>query len=424
MFDIKAIRENPKFFDNAWARRGIPPQSAALLEMDSELRTKQTELQECQSRRNEASKAIGIAKSKGEDASGAIQEVGELKEKMSILEEEVRELSEKLNAALSRIDNVPGADVPDGESEDDNKEIRKWGELPAFDFEPKQHFDIGESLGQMDFDGAAKMSGARFVILRGDLAKLERALAAFMLDMHTNEYGYEEVSVPLLVRDQALYGTSQLPKFEEDLFKTTTDHYLIPTGEVPLTNMVRETIVEEEKLPIRLTCLSSCYRSEAGSAGRDTRGMIRLHQFQKVEMVSITTPEQSDEELERMTGIAEQVLKRLGLPYRAVMLCTGDMGFAAHKTYDLEVWLPGQNMYREISSCSNTGDFQARRMKARCRPKSDKKTRFVHTLNGSGLAVGRTLVAVLENYQQADGSVVIPDVLKPYMGGQEVINPS
>lgn len=424
MFDIKAIRENPEKYDAAWGRRGMEPQSAALLEMDAELRSKQTELQECQSQRNEASKAIGMAKSKGEDASEAIQKVAAIKTKMLSLEEDVRNLTENLNAALSKIDNIPDEDVPDGESEDDNLEIRKWGDIPSFDFEPKQHFDLGEDLGQMDFEGAAKMSGARFVLLRSDLAKLERALAAFMLDMHTTEFGYEEVSVPLLVRDQALYGTSQLPKFEEDLFKTTSDHYLIPTGEVPLTNLVRESIQEEEKLPLRFTCLSSCYRSEAGSAGRDTRGMIRLHQFQKVEMVSVTTPEQSNDELERMTGIAEEVLQRLKLPYRVVKLCTGDMGFAAHKTYDLEVWLPGQDMYREISSCSNTGDFQARRMKARCRPKNDKKTRFVHTLNGSGLAVGRTMVAVLENYQNADGSITVPDVLRPYMGGQEVIKAS
>lgn len=424
MFDIKAIRENPEKYDAAWGRRGMEPQSAVLLEMDAELRSKQTELQECQSQRNEASKAIGMAKSKGEDASEAIQKVAAIKTKMLSLEEDVRNLTEGLNAALSKIDNIPDEDVPDGESEDDNLEIRKWGEIPSFDFEPKQHFDLGEDLGQMDFEGAAKMSGARFVLLRSDLAKLERALAAFMLDMHTTEFGYEEVSVPLLVRDQALYGTSQLPKFEEDLFKTTSDHYLIPTGEVPLTNLVRESIQEEEKLPLRFTCLSSCYRSEAGSAGRDTRGMIRLHQFQKVEMVSVTTPEQSNDELERMTGIAEEVLQRLKLPYRVVKLCTGDMGFAAHKTYDLEVWLPGQDMYREISSCSNTGDFQARRMKARCRPKNDKKTRFVHTLNGSGLAVGRTMVAVLENYQNADGSITVPDVLRPYMGGQEVIKAS
>jgi seryl-tRNA synthetase len=365
-----------------------------------------------------------MAKSKGEDASGAYKEVGELKTRMTALEEDVRVLMEKLNSTLSRIDNIPDPDVPDGKSEDDNLEIRKWGDIPSFDFEPKQHFDLGEDLGQMDFEGAAKISGARFVILRSDLAKLERALAGFMLDMHTTEFGYEEVSVPLLVRDQALYGTSQLPKFEGDLFKTTSDHYLIPTGEVPLTNLVNNSIVEEEKLPLRFTCLSSCYRSEAGSAGRDTRGMIRLHQFQKVEMVSVTVPEQSNDELERMTGIAEEVLQRLKLPYRVVKLCTGDMGFAAHKTFDLEVWLPGQDMYREISSCSNTGDFQARRMKARFRPKDDKKTKFVHTLNGSGLAVGRTMVAILENYQNEDGSITVPDVIRPYMGGQEVIKAS
>ena len=424
MFDIKAIRDNPEFFDAAWARRGLEPLSASLIAIDAELRVKQTDLQECQSRRNDASKAIGIAKSKGEDASGAIREVGELKSRMGTLEEDVRKLTESLNGALSKIDNIPDPDVPDGASEDDNVEVRKWGEIPSFDFEPKQHFDLGEDLGQMDFDLAAKMSGARFVILRSDLAKLERALAAFMLNMHTGEFGYEEVSVPLLVRNQALFGTSQLPKFEEDLFKTTSDHYLIPTGEVPLTNLVRESILEEENLPKRFTCLSSCYRSEAGSAGRDTRGMIRLHQFQKVEMVSVTTPEQSEEELERMTGIAEEVLKRLKLPYRAIILCTGDMGFAARKTYDLEVWLPGQDAYREISSCSNTGDFQARRMKTRCRTKNEKQTRFVHTLNGSGLAVGRTMVAVLENYQQADGSIIVPEVLRPYMGGQEVIKAS
>ena len=424
MIDIKSIRENPEFYDAGWARRGIGPFSKNLLETDAQLRIKQTELQESQSRRNDASKAIGIAKSKGKNADGPIAEVAELKKRMGVLEEDVRILTEQLNSDLAKIDNIPDSDVPEGKSEEDNVEIRRWGDIPSFDFEPKQHFEIGESLNKMDFETAAKMSGARFVLLKSDLAKLERALAAFMLDMHTSEFGYEEVSVPLLVRDQALFGTSQLPKFEEDLFKTTTDHYLIPTGEVPLTNLVREAIVDEEKLPIRYTCLSSCFRSEAGSAGRDTRGMIRLHQFQKVEMVSVTTPEQSCGELERMTGIAEEVLKRLQLPYRAVMLCTGDMGFAARKTYDLEVWLPGQNMYREISSCSNTGDFQARRMKARYRPKGEKKAKLVHTLNGSGLAVGRTLVAVLENYQLSDGSVNIPAVLRPYMGGQEVIKAS
>ena len=347
--------------------------------------------------------------------------MGDIKARVGVLEDEVKVISIRLNDKLAKIENIPDDDVPNGNSEEDNVVVRQWGELPAFDFIPKQHFDLGEELGKMDFDGAVKMSGARFVILRSDLAKLERALAAFMLDMHTTEFGYEEVSVPLLVRNHALFGTSQLPKFEEDLFKTTSDHYLIPTGEVPLTNLVRESIVEEEKLPLRYTCLSSCFRSEAGSAGRDTRGMIRLHQFQKVEMVSITTPEQSEVELERMTNIAEEVLKRLKLPHRTVLLCAGDMGFAARKTYDLEVWLPGQNAFREISSCSNTGDFQARRMKARSRPKNNNKTQFVHTLNGSGLAVGRTLVAVLENFQQADGSIVVPEVLISYMHGQEVI---
>ena len=424
MFDIKAIRENPEAFDNGWKKRGIEPQSAAILALDEKWRAKQTELQEAQSRRNDASKAIGMAKSKGEDADDLIREVADLKQRMPALEEEIRELQEELNGRLSRLDNLPADDVPLGESEEDNLEVRKWGDLPAFDFEPKQHFEIGEDLDQMDFERAARMSGARFVVLRGDLARLERALAAFMLDMHTGEYGYQEVSPPALVRDQALYGTSQLPKFEEDMFKTDTGHYLISTSEIPLTNMVREDILEEESLPLRFTALTPCFRSEAGSAGKDTRGMIRLHQFQKVEMVSITTPEQSWDELERMTSIAEEVLQRLKLPYRVLTLCTGDMGFAASKTYDLEVWLPGQDTYREISSCSNTGDFQARRMNTRCRPRGEKKTRFVHTLNGSGLAVGRTLVAVLENYQQADGSVVIPHALRPYMRGQEVIKKS
>tara|TARA_B100001939_G_scaffold337982_1_gene343021 strand:+ start:4825 stop:6099 length:1275 start_codon:yes stop_codon:yes gene_type:complete len=423
MFDIKAIRENPEAFDEGWKKRGLEPQAEALLALDQAWRDKQRELQDCQSRRNEASRAIGQAKARGEDAEDLIAEVAALKKRMPELEEEVRALEEDLNARLSRLDNIPADDVPFGEGEEENQEIRRWGEIPAFDFAPKQHFEIGEALGQMDFEGAARMSGARFVTLTGDLARLERALAAFMLDLHTTEFGYTEVSPPALVRDAALYGTSQLPKFEEDLFKTDTGHYLIPTGEVPLTNLVREEILDEERLPLRFTALTPCFRSEAGSAGKDTRGMIRLHQFQKVELVSITTPEQSWDELERMTGIAEEVLKRLNLPYRVMTLCTGDMGFAARKTYDIEVWLPGQDTYREISSCSNTGDFQARRMRARCRPAGERKTRFVHTLNGSGLAVGRTLVAVLENYQQADGSVIIPEVLRPYMGGREVIKP-
>ncbi|MBL4801154.1 MAG: serine--tRNA ligase [Emcibacter sp.] len=418
MFDIKAIRENPETFDLGWKRRGIAPQSAELIALDTSLREKKTELQDCQSRRNVASKSIGQAKAKGEDADGLIREVADLKKRMAELEEDVRVLFDDLAQKMCRLDNIPAEDVPDGDSEEDNVEVRKWGTIPTFDFEPKQHFDLGEDLGQMDFEGAARMSGARFVILRGDLAKLERALSSFMLDVHTTEFGYEETSVPLLVREHALYGTSQLPKFKEDLFEATTGHYMIPTGEVPLTNIVREQILEENILPLRFTTLSQCFRSEAGSAGRDTRGMIRLHQFNKVEMVSIVKPEQSHDELERMTGAAEQILQRLELPYRVLTLCTGDMGFAAQKTYDLEVWLPGQDMYREISSCSNTGDFQARRMNTRYRPTDDKKTRFVHTLNGSGLAVGRTLVAVLENYQQADGSIIIPEVLRSYMAGK------
>ncbi|PCI46047.1 MAG: serine--tRNA ligase [Alphaproteobacteria bacterium] len=421
MFDIKAIRENPEIFDMGWKRRGLDPQSADLIALDTSLREKKTQLQECQSRRNVASKAIGRAKAKGGDAGDLIKEVADLKKRMAEREEDVRRLSDELGHNMSRLDNIPADDVPDGTGEEDNQVVRTWGEIPTFDFEPKQHFDLGENLGLMDFEGAARMSGARFVILKGDLAKLERALSTFMLDVHTTEFGYEETSVPLLVRDHALYGTSQLPKFEEDLFKATTGHYMIPTGEVPLTNMVREQILEEEKLPLRFTTLSQCFRSEAGSAGRDTRGMIRLHQFNKVELVSITRPEQSGQELERMTGAAEQILQRLGLAYRTLILCTGDMGFAARKTYDLEVWLPGQNMYREISSCSNTGDFQARRMNSRCRMAGEKKTRYVHTLNGSGLAVGRTLVAVLENYQRADGSIAIPAVLQPYMGGKKRI---
>ncbi len=421
MFDIRAIRENPDLFDLGWQRRGREPQASNLIDLDRRLREIKTELQDCQSRRNIASRAIGAAKAKGGDADALITEVADLKKKMSLLEEDVRRLSMELEDRMCRLDNLPDPDVPDGTDEADNVEIRTWGEIPSFDFTPKQHFDLGEALGMMDFEVAAQMSGARFVVLKGDLARLERALSAFMLDIHTTEFGYQEVSVPLMVRDHALYGTSQLPKFKEDLFVTTSDHYMIPTGEVPLTNLVRGQILDEEKLPLRYTTASQCFRSEAGSAGRDTRGMIRLHQFTKVELVSITTAEQSRDELERMTGAAEQILRRLGLAYRVVMLCVGDMGFAARKTYDLEVWLPGQGMYREISSCSNTGDFQARRMNSRCRPAGEKKTRFVHTLNGSGLAVGRTLVALLENYQQADGSILVPEALQPYLGGRKKI---
>ena len=350
-----------------------------------------------------------------------LPKLAKIKEFIQNGEETEREVNDRLNALLSSIPNLPHEDVPVGNDEDDNELVRTVGEKPSFDFEPKEHFDIGEALGLMDFETAAKMSGSRFVVLSGALARLERALAQFMLDLQTGEHGYTEVSPPTLVKANALYGTGQLPKFEEDLFKTTGDHYLIPTSEVPLTNIVADSIIDEEYLPRRFTAFTPCFRSEAGSAGRDTRGMIRQHQFMKVEMVSVTTPENSGDELERMTGCAEEVLKRLGLSYRVMKLCTGDMGFGARRTYDLEVWLPGQDMYREISSCSVCGDFQARRMNARYRVEGEKGGRFVHTLNGSGLAVGRTMVAVLENYQQADGSVVVPEALKPYMGGIDVI---
>jgi seryl-tRNA synthetase len=349
-----------------------------------------------------------------------MDEVAALKDEMQRLEEQSRALTQEQDDALAVLPNLPSADVPDGADENDNVEISRWG-TPRTIENAKEHFELGEALGMMDFATAAKMSGSRFVILRSKLARLERALAQFMIDTQTEEHGYTEVSPPVLVRDTALYGTGQLPKFAEDLFRTSSDHYLIPTAEVVLTNLVADSIVDPAELPMRVTAWTPCFRSEAGSAGRDTTGMIRQHQFYKVEMVSITTPDQSDAELERMTGCAEAILQKLNLPYRRLLLCTGDMGFGARKTYDLEVWLPGQGRYREISSCSNCGDFQARRMKARFKAAGDKATQFVHTLNGSGLAVGRTLVAVLENYQQPDGSIVIPEVLRPYMGGLDRI---
>ncbi|MDH5748103.1 MAG: serine--tRNA ligase [Rhodospirillales bacterium] len=421
MFDIKWIRENPEAFDRGLARRGLSPQSATLIEMDAARRAAQTESQNIQTRRNKAAKEIGALKAKGEDASAQIAEVAKSKEAQAEAEKKAEALNAELEQVLSAIPNLPADDVPDGADEADNREEKTWGEIPKFDFDPKEHFDIGEALGMMDFETAAKMSGARFVVLSDQLARMERALASFMLDLHTGTFGYTEVNPPALVRDNALYGTGQLPKFGEDLFRTEDGLWMIPTAEVPLTNIVAGHILEENYLPRRYTAMTWCFRSEAGAAGKDTRGMIRQHQFTKVEMVSVVQPGASDLELERMTTCAEAVLRALGLPYRRVALCTGDLGFAARKTYDLEVWLPGQNRYREISSCSNCGDFQARRMKARYRPKDAKDTRFVHTLNGSGLAVGRTLVAVLENYQQADGSVTVPEVLRPYMGGVEVI---
>ena len=420
MHDLRAIRENPESFDRGLARRGLEPMSPTVLDLDQRRRAAQTQLQEMQARRNEAAKEIGLAKREGRDAQPLMDEMAQLKERLPQVEEEEKALGADLDRLLATIPNLPADDVPEGPDATANVEIRRWGEPKAIE-NAKQHFELGEALGLMDFEAASRMSGARFTVLKGGLARLERALADFMLDIHTGEHGYTEVAPPLMVRDNALFGTGQLPKFEEDLFRTGTDHYLIPTSEVPLTNLVNDQIVATEDLPYRYTALTPCFRAEAGSAGRDTRGMIRQHQFWKVEMVSITAPDQSEAEHERMTQCAETILQRLGLPYRVVTLCTGDMGFSARKTYDIEVWLPGQNMYREISSCSNCGDFQARRMKARCRPKGEKQTQFVHTLNGSGVAVGRCLVAVLENYQQPDGSILVPEALRPYMRGLERI---
>jgi seryl-tRNA synthetase len=426
MHDIRFIRDNPAAFDQGLQRRGLPGLSAQILELDQIWRTATGKLQELQSTRNDVSKRIGQAKAKKDEAEAQrlMAEVARLKDEIPAVELRVRETEEAINEQLSTIPNLPAAEVPDGADETANREVRRNGTPRAFNFEAKQHFDLGEGLRLMDFEAASKMSGARFVILRGQLARLERALASFMLDLHTGEFGYQEVAPPFLVRDQAMYGTAQLPKFREEQFGTTNGFWLIPTSEVPLTNQVREMILDESSLPLRFTAWTPCFRSEAGAAGRDTRGMIRMHQFSKVELVSICTPEQSDAEHERMTGCAEEVLKRLNIPFRTMMLSTGDMGFSARRTYDIEVWLPGQNAYREISSCSNCGDFQGRRMNARFRPADGKSTRFVNTLNGSGLAVGRTLIAVLENYQQADGSIEIPTALRPYMGGQEVIKPN
>ncbi len=419
MFDIKWIRDNADVFDAGLKARGLEAASARLLELDEALRRAKTRLQDAQTRRNAASKEIGKAKGAKDEALAAklMAEVAELKEVIQGGEEEERQLDKALTDALAVIPNLPREDVPIGKDETANAEVRRVGAPRTFDFAPKQHFEIGEALGLMDFETAGKVSGARFVFLKGALARLDRAIGSFMLDLHTTQFGYTETNPPLLVRDDAAYGTGNLPKFAEDLFETTNGYWLIPTAEVSLTNVVRERVLDEAELPMRMTAWTPCFRSEAGAAGRDTRGMIRQHQFSKVELVSITTPEQSLAEHERMTTCAEEVLKRLGLPYRTMLLSTGDMGFASQRTYDIEVWLPGQDAYREISSCSVCGDFQARRMGARYRPKGAKDLRYVHTLNGSGLAVGRTLVAVLENYQQADGSVAIPEALQPYMGG-------
>lgn len=421
MFDLKWIRDNPTAFDRGRARRGLPALSAQVLELDQKRRAAQTRFQESQAKRNDLSRQIGQVKAKGGDASAVMAEVAALKDGIAAAEAEEQALGAELDALLAAQPNLPAADVPDGADESFNRVERTVGSVKNFPFKPKQHFELGEELGLMDFEGAAKLSGARFVVLKGALARLERALALFMLDLHTTESGYTEMAPPFLVRDAALYGTGQLPKFEEDLFKTTQGFYLIPTSEVPLTNLAADEIIDEDKLPWRFTALTPCFRSEAGAAGKDTRGMIRQHQFMKVELVSIAHPDHSEEEHQRMTGAAEKVLQQLGLPYRVICLSTGDMGFAAQKTYDIEVWLPGQGAYREISSCSNCGEFQARRMKARCRKPGEKGTRFVHTLNGSGVAVGRALIAVMENYQQEDGSILIPEALRPYMQGREKI---
>ncbi|MFL5256396.1 MAG: serine--tRNA ligase [Rhodopila sp.] len=425
MHDIRVVRADPAAFDAAMARRGLPPVSDGLLALDAERRAAQTALQEKQARRNALAREIGQGKRTGADTSVLEAEATALRQDMDSLERQVPELDAAIKGALEVLPNILDASVPDGKDETSNVELKHFGSPRTFSFTPKQHFELGEALGQMDFATATKLAGSRFTVLRGKLARLERALGQFMLDLHTQEHGYTEASMPYLVNAAAVYGTGSLPKFEEDLFKTTDGRYLIPTAEVPLTNTVAGDIVPEKQLPIRLTALTDCYRSEAGSAGRDTRGMLRQHQFRKVELVSITHPDQSAEEHERMTRCAETVLERLGLPYRRVVLCSGDTGFASARTHDLEAWLPGQQMFREISSCSNCRDFQARRMNARFRSGPDGKTvAYVHTLNGSGIAVGRALIAVMENYQEEDGSIVVPEVLRPYMGGMEKITAS
>ena len=419
MFDIQWIREKPKAFDEAMKLRGLEPQAESLIAMDEKRRAHIAKLQEAQEERNRASKEIGKAKASGDEeaAQKVIAEVAKLKSFLQGGEEEEKALSMALTGALSVLPNMPYSDVPVGEDEEDNVEVRMIGEKPEMDFEPKEHYELGEELGQMDFETAGKLSGSRFVLLNNGLARLERALGQFMIDLHTTEHSYAEVSPPVLVREEVLYGVGNLPKFEEDLFKTTDGRWMIPTSEAPLTNIVREAIVAEDYLPRRYTALTQCFRAEAGSAGRDTRGMLRQHQFTKCELVSITDAESSTQEHERMLSCVEEVLKRLGLHYRVVTLCTGDLGFSAHKTYDIEVWLPGQNAYREISSCSVCGDFQARRMNARYRIEGEKQPRFCHTLNGSGIAVGRALIAVMENYQNEDGLIRVPQALAPYMGG-------
>jgi len=422
MYDIKWIREHPDAFDRGLKRRGLDPLSKKLVALDEKRRAAITKFEQAQARRNAASKEIGDAKKAKDEAKAGklMAEVAELKTLLPAMEDEQKALGTALDKELAQIPNAPLDDVPDGADASGNAEHHVFGKKRDYAFKPKQHFDLGEALGQMDFELAAKLSGARFVVLQKGLARLERALGQFMLDVHTGkEHGYTEVNPPILVRDDVMFGTAQLPKFADDQFRTTNDFWLIPTAEVPLTNLVRESIVEEAQLPMRLTACTPCFRAEAGAAGKDTRGMIRQHQFTKVELVSITTPDKSRDEHERMLACAEEVLKKLDLHYRVVTLCTGDMGFAAQKTYDIEVWLPGQKAYREISSCSNCGEFQARRMNARYRTKDGVK--HVHTLNGSGVAVGRALIAVMETYQQENGSIAVPSALAPYMGGLKTI---
>ena len=419
MHDINFIRTNPVEFDNRIKLRGFAHCAEKINKIDEERRNTQTVLQNILAERNILSKKIGEIKSKKKDATVIIKKVEKLKDQISSLKELEKIKEDELSAILCRIPNLPSKDVPVGDNEKNNTQYKIWGDKPKFTFKTKRHFEIGENLNLMDFDLASKLSGSRFVVLQGMLAKLERAISQFMLDKHTIENGYTEMNVPYLVKDDALFGTGNLPKFGEDLFTAGDSHWLIPTAEVPLTNLVREQIINEKELPMRVTSYTPCFRSEAGAAGKDTRGMLRQHQFTKVELVSITTPEDSKQELERMLSSAESILQDLNIHYRVMTLCTGDMGFAANKTYDIEVWLPGENAYREISSCSNCGDFQARRMNAKY--KNENKNDFVHTLNGSGLAVGRTLIAILENYQTADGNVEIPKVLQKYFNGQTTI---
>ena len=423
MLDIKWIRTNPDALDAGLKKRQKDPIAQQLIALDEQHRALLTQIQDLQNERNQIAKAYGVAKKNGEDAEALGAKATALKDELASLTEKSEALDDELSHLLAITPNLPRDEVPAGADENDNELIKTWGDIPEFDFEPKRHFDLGEDLGLMDFETAAKMSGSRFVILKGGLAKLERALANYMLDKHIDTFGYTEIQPPLLVRDNAFYGAGLLPKFADNAFQTTEDHWMIPTSEVPLSNMAADSILDESELPLRFVAHTPCFRSEAGAAGRDTRGMIRLHQFNKVELVSITKPEQTLDEHERMVSCAESILEDLNLPYRRMLLCGGDMGIQSEKTYDLEVWLPGENTYREISSCSTCGDFQARRMKTRYRGADvdgkKAKPQFVNTLNGSGLAVGRTLVAVLENYQQKDGSILIPDVLKPYMNGKE-----